>query len=152
MGITPKNLLNPDKELQKLADRLKNTPTSDRIPLALSPVLSSVKWPSDNLFRSLGLSLSTNLTTAQNFLNELVIEAENIESELAKKLRNILIHYFAEARIAARTAEVGAPTLQADAAEELTGSLINNIPDNLHSSENLGIFGHVHTNKRRILS
>jgi hypothetical protein len=134
MGITPEDLLNPDEVLQQLADRLKDASTSDAIPLTLSPVLSSVKWPSDNLFGSLGLSLLANLTNAQNFLNELVTEAENVESELAEKLRNILIHHFSAARIAARTAEVGAPTPQGDATEELIRSPVDDIPDDVDDS------------------
>jgi hypothetical protein len=102
LGLTRERLLNPNAKLQQLADRVTFEPP--RLPKRLT----AVRLPSDNVFGSLGLNLYTNLYRAQTFLDDLAVQAEQVEPGLWPALRAILERHISEARISARTADVAA--------------------------------------------
>jgi hypothetical protein len=103
LGITRERLLAPDAKLQKLADSIASCPPR------LSVHLAGVRLPDDDLLGALGLKLSGNLHWGQGVLDRLAAEAERVEPGLWNRLRDIVARHFNEARIAARTNEVGVP-------------------------------------------
>jgi len=106
-GITSAELLAPEAELLKLADRIRSSgprPT-------LSARLGATRVPGADLFGALGLCLLTNLYKAQRFLDEAASEAEALEPGLWPRLRVIIETHLKEACSAAKTADLAAPSL-----------------------------------------